>query len=83
MKSLLHDLFSLSTNVVGLLIMLLAFATATVSMPAYAQDIWQIDPKSSVATLSLGAGAKTLQIGLARVRGQVEFEPSDPSTTVL
>ena len=83
MKSLLHNLLSLSTNVFGPLITLLAFATATASIPACAQDIWQIDPKSSVATLSLGAGAKTLQIGLARVRGQVEFESSDPSDPIV
>jgi hypothetical protein len=63
--------------------MFLAFATATVSIPACAQDIWQIDPKSSVATLSLGAGAKTLQIGLARVSGQVEFESGDPSDPIV
>lgn len=83
MKSLSHTVLSLSTNVVGPLIMLLAFTTATVSIPACAQDIWQIDQKSSVATLSLGAGAKTLQIGLARVRGQVEFESSDPSDPIV
>lgn len=83
MKSLLHNLLSLSTNVFGPLITLLAFATATVSIPACAQDIWQIDPKSSVATLSLGAGAKTSQIGLARVRGQVEFESTDPSDPIV
>jgi hypothetical protein len=82
-KSLRHNLLSLSTNVVGPLVVLLAFATATVSIPACAQDTWQIDPKSSVATLSLGAGAKTLQIGLARVRGQVEFESGDPSDPIV
>ena len=83
MKSLLSNLSSLGTNVVGPLITLLAFATATVSMPAYAQDIWQIDPRSSVATLSVGAEAKTLQIGLARVWGWVEFESSDPSDPIV
>jgi hypothetical protein len=82
-KSLRHNLLSLSTNVVGPLVVLLAFATATVSIPACAQDTWQIDPKSSVATLSLGAGAKTLQIGLARVRGQVEFESGNPSDPIV
>jgi len=79
MKSLLHTVLSLSATAVDPLTILLAFATATVSIPACAQDIWRIDPNGSVATLSLGARAKTLQLGLARVRGQVEFESSDPS----
>jgi hypothetical protein len=83
MKSHLHNVLSLSTNVVGPLIMFLAFATATVSIPACAQDIWQIDPKHSVATLSLGSGANQLQIGLARVSGEVVFESSDPGDPIV
>ena len=83
MKSHLRNVLSLSTNVVGPLIMLLAFATAIVSIPACAQDIWQIDPKHSVATLSLGSGANQLQIGLARVSGEVVFESSDPGDPIV
>jgi len=83
MKSHLHNVLSLSSNVVGPLIMFLAFATATVSIPACAQDIWQIDPKHSVATLSLGSGANQLQIGLARVSGEVVFESSDPGDPIV
>ena len=83
MKSHLHNVLSLSSNVVGPLIMFLAFATATVSIPACAQDIWQIDPKHSVATLSLGSGASQLQIGLARVSGEVVFESSDPGDPIV
>jgi hypothetical protein len=83
MKSLLHNLLSPSTNVVGPLSMLLVFATATVSLPACAQHTWQIDPKSSVATLSMGAGANQLQIGLARVSGEVVFETSDPGDPIV
>jgi len=83
MKSHLHNVLSLSTNVVGPLIMFLGFATATVSIPACAQDIWQIDPKHSVATLSLGSGANQLQIGLARVSGEVVFESSDPDDPIV
>lgn len=82
MKSLLHNVLSLSTNVVSPLIILL-IATATVSIPACAQDLWQIDPKQSVATLSLGSGASQLQVGLARVSGEVEFEPSDPGDPIV
>jgi len=80
MKSLLYNVLSLSTNVVSPFIALLVFAAATVSIPACAQDLWQIDQKHSVATLSLGSGTSQLQVGLARVSGEVEFEPSDPST---
>jgi hypothetical protein len=83
MKSRLHNVLSLRTNMVGPIIMLLAFATATVSIPACAQDIWQIDPKHSVATLSLGSGANQLQIGLARVSGEVVFESSDPGDPIV
>ena len=83
MKSHLHNVLSLSSNVVGPLIMFLAFATATVSIPACAQDIWQIDPKHSVATLSLGSGANQLQIGLARVSGEVVFESNDPGDPIV
>jgi len=83
MRSLLHNVLSLSTNVVSPLIILLIFATATVPIPASAQDLWQIDPKQSVATLSLGSGASQLQVGLARVTGEVEFEPSDPGDPIV
>jgi hypothetical protein len=57
----------------------LSLLAATISGIAHAQGAWQIDPKSSVATLSLGSGAETLQVGLSRVSGKVVFEASDPS----
>ena len=47
------------------ILMVLALAIVAASMAAHAQDSWQIDPKHSVATLSLGSGANQLQIGLA------------------
>jgi hypothetical protein len=33
--------------------------------------------------LSLGSGASQLQVGLARVSGEVEFEPSDPGDPIV
>lgn len=83
MKSRLRNLLSLSTILVGPHITLLALATATVSIPACAQDIWQIDPKQSVATLSLGSGVNKLQVGLARVSGEIIFESSDPADPIV
>jgi hypothetical protein len=68
-----------STNLLRWVISLLLLPAATASGIAHARDTWQIDPKDSIATLSLGSGADMLQIGLARASGQVAFEASDPS----
>ena len=63
--------FLSSTTVVRWIINLLLLPAATASGIANTQDVWQIDSDNSVATFSLGSGAETLQVGLARVRGQV------------
>ena len=63
--------FLSSTAVVRWIINLLLLPAATASGIANVQDVWQIDPDVSVATLSLGSGADTLPLGLARVRDQV------------
>jgi polyisoprenoid-binding protein YceI len=68
-----------STNLLRWLLNLLLWSAATASGIEHGQDRWQIDPNNSVATVSLGSGADMLQIGLARVSGQVVFEASDPS----
>ncbi len=70
-------------NLPWLVLTLLGLATATISISASAQNTWRIDPKYSVATLELGSGVKTLQIGLARVSGEVVFESSDPTDPVV
>jgi hypothetical protein len=47
-----------------------------------AQDTWQIDPQRSVASLSVGSGQNTFQMGVARVRGDIVYDsknPDDPS----
>src|ERR1700751_3097099 len=62
---------------------LLLLAATTDPIAAHAQDSWQIDAKHSVATLSLGSGANQLQIGLARVSGEVVFESSNPGDPIV
>src|ERR1700746_3189541 len=63
--------------IINLMLLPLGIAPAT----AYAQDAWQIDPNDSIATLSSGAGAETLQVGMAmaRARGEFLFDSADPS----
>jgi hypothetical protein len=61
----------------------LILATITLSVAANAQDAWQIDPRSSVARLSLGSGQNAVQIGLGRVSGDVVFDASDPADPVV
>ena len=78
MSSRLQQVLPLSTKLLWRIVSLLLLAATTASIAANAQDSWQIDPKHSVATLSLGSGANQLQIGLARVSGEVVFESSDP-----
>jgi len=78
MSSRLQPVLPLTTKLLHRIVNVLLFAATTASVAARAQDNWQIDPKHSVATLSLGSGANQLQIGLARVSGEVVFESSDP-----
>jgi len=61
----------------------LILATITFSVPANAQDAWQIDPRSSVARLSLGSRQNAVEIGLGRVSGDVVFDVSDPADPVV
>jgi hypothetical protein len=83
MSSRLQRVLPLSTKLLCRVMNLLLLAATTASIAAHAQDSWQIDPKHSVATLSLGSGANQLQIGLARVSGEVVFEPSDPGDPIV
>jgi hypothetical protein len=83
MSSRLQRVLPFSTKLLCRVMNLLLLAATTASIAAHAQDSWQIDPKHSVATLSLGSGANQLQIGLARVSGEVEFESSDPGDPIV
>jgi polyisoprenoid-binding protein YceI len=72
-----------STKLLCRIVNLLLLAASTASIAAHAQDSWQIDSKHSVATLSLGPGASQVQIGLARVSGEVVFESGDPGDPIV
>jgi len=83
MSSRLQPVLPLTTKLLHRIVNVLLFAATTASVAARAQDNWQIDPKHSVATLSLGSGANQLQIGLARVSAEVVFEFSDPGDPIV
>jgi hypothetical protein len=83
MSSSLQRVRPLSTKPLRRIVNLLLLAVTTAPIAAHAQDSWQIDAKHSVATLSLGSGANQLQIGLARVSGEVVFESSDPGDPIV
>jgi hypothetical protein len=83
MISRLQQVLPLSTKLLCRIVSLLLLAATTASLAAHAQDTWQIDPKYSVATLSMGSGANQLQIGLARVSGEVVFKSSDPRDRIV
>ena len=83
MNSRLQRVLPFSTKLLCRVVSLLLLAATTASIAAHAQDSWQIEPKYSIATLSLGSGANQLQIGLARVSGEVVFESSDPGDPVV
>jgi hypothetical protein len=83
MSSRLQQVLPLSTKLLWRIVSLLLLAATTASIAANAQDSWQIDRKHSVATLSMGSGANQSQIGLARVSGEVVFEPSDRGDPIV
>jgi hypothetical protein len=62
----------------GLAVALLLILTVFVSIPAHAQQTWRLDSRLSFARLSLGSGSNALEIGLARVSGDVVFDSDDP-----
>lgn len=72
--------FLSGTIVLRWIINLLLLPPATAFGIANVQNVWQIDRDNSAVTFSLGLGAETLQVGLARVRCQVvrQSEGSSP-----
>jgi hypothetical protein len=67
------------TGNVGQALALLLVLAVFLSIPAHAQETWRLDPQLSIARLSLGSGANALEIGLARVSGDVVFDSTDPT----
>jgi hypothetical protein len=64
-------------------LILLAFAITAGVAAAQAGEPWQIDSGHSYARLSLGAGSNALEIGVARVSGDVVFDANDPVDPVV
>lgn len=64
-------------------ILVLVLVTISASMLAYAQETWQVDPQLSIARLSLGSESNALEIGLARVSGEVVFKSSDSADPLV
>lgn len=62
-------------------LLILALSAFAIAIPAQAQQVptqnWTVDPHQSVARLSLGSGADVVEIGLARVSGNVEWNQND------
>jgi hypothetical protein len=81
MSSRLQPVLPLTTKLLRRIVNVLLLAATSIA--AHAQAGWQIDPKYSVATLSLGSGPSQLQIGLARVSGEVVFESNDPGDPIV
>ena len=74
------------TGKVSLALALLIVVVASLSIPAHAQETWRLDPQLSIARLSVGSGSNALEIGLARVSGDVVFDsndPTDPSVNLI
>jgi len=65
------------TGNVGLALALLIVLAVSFSSPSHAQETWRLDPQLSIARLSLGSGSNALEIGLARVSGDVVFDSND------
>jgi hypothetical protein len=65
------------TRNVGLALAWLLVLTVSFSSPAHAQETWRLDPQLSMVRLSLGSGSNALEIGLARVSGDVVFDSND------
>jgi hypothetical protein len=74
MKSHILNIVEFASSEIGLSFLLLVLAVGIASVPAHAQDnAWTIDGEHSIARLSLGSNPKSVEIGLARVSGNVLF----------
>ncbi len=79
MKSYIAKTMNLLKSGTAPLFLTLALAIAIGSIPARAQDAWQINGEQSVARFTLGSGDRTAETGVARVSGNVIYgEASDP-----
>jgi len=65
------------TRNVGQALAWLLVLPVSFSSPSHAQETWRLDPQLSTARLSVGSGSNPLEIGLARVSGDVSFDSND------
>jgi hypothetical protein len=79
MKSRSSSILHLVTGGLRPVFVGLAFAVVFTSLSVHAQGTWQVDPQHSVARLSLGSESNALEIGVARVSGDVVFDSNDPA----
>ncbi len=73
----------LARRAVRLFLLTAALAVFSSAPWVAAQETWRVDPQDSVARMSLGSGAKAVEIGLARVRGDVVFKSGDATNPVI
>jgi polyisoprenoid-binding protein YceI len=78
-KTHVANTINLLKSGIGLTFLLLALAIAISSIPAHAQDAWKIDGEHSVARFSLGSSDIPVEVGVARVGGNVIYDNDDPS----
>lgn len=84
MKSHVRRIIKFATGEIGLVFLLLALAAGIASIPAHAQDgAWKVDREHSIARLSLGSGPKSVDIGVARVSGNVIYGANDAADPVV
>lgn len=68
-----------SKSYVSFVLSLLFAIAVTLAPGAASAQSWRVDSEHSIARLSLGAGAQSVEAGLARVGGSVSFNPADPA----
>ncbi|MBV9086295.1 MAG: hypothetical protein JOY79_02320, partial [Acidobacteriaceae bacterium] len=70
------------THFTSILSWLFAFVVCLAPLRSSAQQSspWSVDQQHSLARLSLGAGAQSLEAGIARVDGNALFDPADPES---
>ena len=83
MKSLMPRIIHFATTR-GLTLALLALAACLAAIPALAQGgAWQVDAEHSIARLSLGSSPRAVEVGIARVSGNVVFDSNDPADPIV
>jgi hypothetical protein len=84
MKSNVHRIVELAVSEIGMIFLLLALAVGIASIPAHAEEnAWSVDAEHSVARLSLGSGSKSVEVGIARVSGNVAFSAEGAADPVV